>query len=63
MVNVDLNATIMKRTDFVNAENSLKLRLLGVINNQWNSFVLTTKTSIYLNVGELIKRGRKNTLL
>lgn len=63
MVNVDLNATIMKRTDFVNAENSLKLRLLGVINNQWNSFVLTTKTSIYLNVGELLKRGRKNTLL
>lgn len=63
MVNVDLNATIMKRTDFVNAENSLTLRLLGVINNQWNSFVLTTKTSIYLNVGELIKRGRKNTLL
>lgn len=34
MVNVDLNATIMKRTDFVNAENSLTLRLLGVINNQ-----------------------------
>lgn len=33
MVNVDLNVMIMKCIDFVNVENLLILRLLGVINN------------------------------